>query len=458
MSMMDRYSVKQGMYNLFSQKVSIKDWADIPVFAHEFCHHIHNSTTIIAGERLNLFTQILVQMINLCASYKSLKVPFNAWHEYMLRLNPISKDRKEERLKDRLNELWEHQKIWGYLDKINYEKKKIVELEEIEKLTDFLAIVDEPDFDSKTPYILFQSEKEILAYPIGFFHIMESGAFALELWYKQIDDKSIINRYMDETPEYVIILYYVSQYISDFKTSCLFTFLLCDLALCTSTPALGFLLLAYNIPETISKDFSVKQCVKWYEDVYREYMPDIRENFQKELNVAIEIRKQITKRNIEIDNAYRMMFEYLLSMIEKGFTHIELEDRKQLLHQLLNIKRRNDMEALMRLYPMTVLEINKEDWFILDEKYTMVYDFLGAVNNLYLGLCRNFNVILSDDEINKHFKKKAENTYIVNIQEDGGKTNVYGYLFHIFGLNNKTIEILSTINDKSIIKNIPKPK
>jgi len=454
--MMDRYSVKQGMYNLFSQKVSIKDWTDIPVFAHEFCHHIHNSTTIIAGERLNLFTQILVQMINLCASYNSLKMPFNAWHEEISKSNQISNDRKEKKMKDRLTELWEHQKIWSYLDKINYESKKIDEFKEIEKLTNFLAIVDEPDFDSKTPYILFHSEEEITAYPIGSFHVMESGAFALELWYKQIDDKSVINHYMDENPEYTIILYYVSQYISDFKIACLFTFLLCDLSLCTSTPAIGFLLLAYNIPKTITKDFTEKQCFEWYEKIYKQYLPDIRENFQKELNVAIEIRKQMAKRNIEIDNAYKMMFEYLLSMIEKGFSQIELEDRKQLLHQLLNIKGRSDMEALMRQYPMTVLELNNENWFILDEKYATVYDFLGAVNELYLGLCRNFNVILSDDEINKHLKKKDENSYVVNIQEEDGQTNVYGYLFHIFGLNHKTIEII--MNSKLLIKNISKPK
>ena len=455
--MTDRYSIKQGMYNLFSQKISVGDWADRSVFAHEFCHHIHNLTTVIAGERLNMFTQILVQMSAICASNNVLKVPFNAWHEEIMKTPPVPYNRNNEILKDRLTQLWEHQKIWEYLDKISYKKKKSNELENMELFTKFLAVVDEPEFYSKTPYVLFYPGEEITAYPIGFFQVMESAAFALQLWYENADDKSIIYRYMDDYPEYTIILYYVSQYIADFRTACLLTFLLCDLSLCTYTPALGFLLFAYDMHKTVTKDFTEKQCFKWYKNNYKQNLLDIRDNYREELKVAAEIRKQMSTINNEIDNVYKVMFDYLLGMIEKGLSHIELKDRKQLLNQLLNIEGRSEMEALMRLYPMPVLELNNKNWYILDEKYSDVPVFLDAVNKLYLGLCRDFNVIKSDNEIFKHFEERGENRYNVKIKEENGRSDVYGYLFHLFELNQKTIEVLLVSNYRQDIKYVLRP-
>lgn len=440
---MNRLSASKGEYNLFSQKIKIKDFSDIPVFAHEFCHHIHNATTALAAERFNLVVQILAHISNL-SGYADLRVPFNEWWELEKNKN------QESKLFKRLNQIYQHQVMWDYLEKSKdiYPTKNINEFTEKEVLTEFFAVKDEPEYDSKIPYILVhKKEGEILCFPIGGFAITESAAFALELFYRKETDINIISEYINAGHfEYVIVLYYVLQYIHNFQTACLFTFLVCDLALSVSMPSVGFLIVALYIDKTVKHDFTMENCFEWYEFMYNEcFKDDIEHSYRIELEALFGIKSKLNELNIT--DEIRLMFDYQVELLEKGLSKIDVERRLEVIKLLLTITNRESIDNLLKEYPMTVIETNDENMYFMNEKYVTVYEFLQAVNDLYWGLCKDFKAIINNENIIKHFTRIDTNKYRVDIQKEEGSTDACGVLLHTFGLNDKTITFKTKIRD-----------
>jgi len=439
---MNRLSKSKGEYNLFSQKIKIKDFSDIPVFAHEFCHHIHNATTALAAERFNLVVQILAHISNL-SDYADLRVPFNEWWELENNKNSGNK------LFKRLNQIYQHQIMWDYLDKSSYPVQSIKEFAENEILSEFFAVKDEPEFDSKTPYVLVhKQEGEILCFPIGGSAITESAAFALELFYRKETDINIISEYIKAGHfEYVVVLYYVLQYIHDFQTACLFTFLVCDLALCVSMPSVGFLIVALYVDKTVKHDFTMENCFEWYEFMYNEcFKEDIEHSYKIELEALMGIKAKLN--NLIATNEIKLMFDYQVELLEKGLSKIDVDKRLEIIHLLLTIRNEESVKNLLNEYPMTVIETTDDgNMYFMNEKYVTVYEFLQAVNDLYWGLCKDFRAIINNKNIIKHFKRVDTNKYRVVIQKENGNTDAYGVLLHTFGLNDKTITFRTKIRD-----------
>ncbi len=437
---MDRYRITKGSYNLFSRSISLNRLNDLPTFLHEYCHQFHNSSTIISGERFNLLIQILSHISRL-TNQEKVMVPLNKWYEKIK-----DNTQAEEKLFSTLQNIWEHQATWLYLDKHNYSPLEIKAFSNNEIISDKLGAKLEPEFDSQTPYLFSEIGNVKYGFPIGGFQLMESAAFALELIHKEVIEEDVIEKYLKSGHfEYVIILEYVANYVQDIKKASLFTFLLCDLSMCLSMPSIGFLILALEVPSFLESNPSVIDYLKWYKSKFNEFYEDIKNGFSLELEMINSTKKDL----LGLDEYLDLIFNYEIMLLEFGLNNLDVDSRLEYITGLLKTKSIEETKELIKLYPLTIIEDSNSIYFeTLDQK--TIYDLLNAVNKIYLGLCKDFQIILMDQSIFKHFEQINDNHYRINIATEEGETDEYGYWLNLLGLNNT--EIIDIAGKKKKIK------
>lgn len=425
--MMDRYSITEGMYNIFDHRVQVKNLDDVPVFLHEYYHHIQNISTILGAERLNFVVQFLAHTRGLTLEQERLLAPFNRWFDL------AEKEETDETLKRRLENIVRHQEEWLYLDKITYQPQAF----RPDELTGpHLSIVEEEERESVTPYVALEEEGQLMGYPVGGFTLTESGAYALQLYHSPEASADVLKHINPFNYQYLAILRMVHEHIPDFRLACLATFLMCDLAMIISSPAVGFFAAHRMAPFFSEKIRREEQLFQWYETTYSLFFNEIKNNIASEVETINFVRSVKQGLNVHIDN----MLEWQLQLMEKGL-HLRLEDKMGFLNRLLSGKQA-DLDYLMQAFPLTLIETTEDGMLRYETEEDLTnYELLNASYHLFLGLCRNFNHISTNKDI-IHTRKINDNHYIFELVRDVDQSDAFGYMIHTLGLNDKPLKII----------------
>lgn len=420
--MMDRYAITDGMYNIFDHRIQVKDLEDVPVFLHEYYHHVQNISTILGAERLNLLMQFLAHTRGLTLEQEQLQVPFNRWYE---QVNGMVSD---EILVHRLENIVKHQDEWLYLDKMTYQPQIFAPEE---RFHDHLVLVDEEERESVTPFLIPAPEAKSVGYPVGGFTVAESGAYALQLYHTPGADPKVLQNINPFNYQYIAVLRMVAQYIPDFKLACLATFLLCDLAMIISTPAVGFLA-AYRLIPFFSRQITrADQLLNWYEYTYDLFRGEIISNIQSEMGTIAYVRRVKRGLNEHIDR----MIEWQLNLMEKGLL-LRLQDKMDFIERLLSGKQA-DLDYLLHAFPLTLIETTGDGMLRYDSEEDLTnYELLNASFHLFLGLCRDFSYLSENQDV-IHTQKIDASTYIFKLIRNVDQSDAFGYMIHTLGLNDK---------------------
>ncbi|HHH54507.1 MAG TPA: hypothetical protein ENK91_12675 [Bacteroidetes bacterium] len=164
----------ENIFNLFSTELSINDIGDLPIFLHEFYHHIQNTTTILGAERFNYFIQSLAHIAKLAAETDTFYLPLDMWIQ--------KEDLMTTKVSKQLLEIYEHKLMWDYLEKKNNtvalpytqfaDKNKSVTVISLDYFGDNEWL--------PTPILVMKEADEFKGYVIGGFFVAESGAYGLE--------------------------------------------------------------------------------------------------------------------------------------------------------------------------------------------------------------------------------------------------------------------------------------
>lgn len=425
---MDRYSVTAGMYNQFDCGIRVDTIENTPVLYHEYYHHIQNVSTMIGGERFNLLVQFLVQLHLVFHKSDEVKVPLNRWYEIfdpVLDENPALKA---------LNNLVSLQDEWIYLDK--QLQDPILIKEEVKSYDEHVYMEHSPQTGMPDGYIMVDLEGLKLAIPIGAHILMESGAYALELWHRgRFDDDSIVKLDMDHYP-YTILTDVFYKKLGDVRLTCLATFLFCDLALIIGTPTMGFLQLYL----TASRLFTIKKLdeeklLLWYEASYSANEDLIMNMINEELKMIERVEEKMEGLSEEMTQ----MLNYQISLMKAGLSQRKNENLKFV--KLLVSQETESITELMKKFPMTIIETTKDGNIrYKNESDVTNFEMLNGTYQLFLGLCRNPSILL-ESEFVKHLKVE-EDRLTFKIAQSNGMTDANGHLISILGLDGKSMSMI----------------
>ena len=425
--MIDRYSIAKGMYNMFDHRIVVPNLGETALFYHEYYHHVQNISTVLGGERLNLLMQFLAHTTNLASSHEPLYAPFNSWYE-----DGLSRGFATPKLQQRLENIVFHQDEWLYLDKILYPPRTF---QQSECFDEYLATVENKEKGALEPYILRIEKDAIMGYPIGGFAITESGAYALELWHSGQFDPAILDNLNEDNYQYLIVLDLMYRLLEDFRSACLATFLVCDLAMIVSSPSMGFLAVYQVARHFFKKGMDEEALLKWYYYTYMTFREEIAESIRLEMEVIHDIRKVKKDLHVLIDR----MFEWQLNLMESGL-QLRLDDRMEFIQRLLSGKK-EDLDYLLKVFPLSIIETTDDGnvHYNSDEDFDN-YELLNASYNLFLGLCRNIDHLLHNSSL-IHIRHINETSFQFELQQEGNQSDAYGYMLHTMGLIGKTLHV-----------------
>lgn len=428
--MMNRYYTTEGVYDTFGQKIAVNSLDDIPVFLHELYHHIQNNSTIIGAERLNLVVQFLAQISIIAQHSEEFYFPLSKVFEDKELLYTI----KQEAQKAIENIVLLYRE-WLYLDKSGYAPKEGQDSE-------LGAIIkeDEPAKQAFTPFMTAMTEDGVTAFPVGGYTISESGAFALQLFHTEGAGESILDSIDDEKYPYLLVLGKVHSILNDFKLSCLATFLLCDLAMIISTPAVGFYALYKTLALTLKEGITEEKLLKWYEAQIWVWEKEIKFCIEQEQEMINGIKE--SKTNNVLTKHIDDMINWLIDILEKGLS-LRTQSPLSFVKRLLSGKM-EDIASLLKEYPITVIYEKNTDKMQYDSEENLVLlGLMEAVTDLFFGLLIDFDKVINNPEI-IHILPFSEEKYVFKIKtyDDSNDSDAYGYIIHLLGLNDKAINLV----------------
>lgn len=433
--MINRHYISEGLYNTFSQKITLKSLDDYPIFLHEIYHHIQNNSTIAGGERLNLIMQFLAQISILSKHSTEFHFPLSSLYENKKVFDTL--DNVEKRA---IENIIFHLDEWLYIEKFNYEPIRVKNEGEIGDIIQ----INEPIRQSFTPFLVLADGNRKRGYPIGGFVISESGAFALQLFHSEKINENILENINDDNYQYLIILLQIHSALKNIRLSCLATFLFCDLAMIISTPAIGFYALYQNLRLTLKENMNDDELVKWYKRQLYVWRDEIKNSLSEERKMIRSIKK--SKKKLDLNKDIDNLINQLVNLAEKGIS-IRFKEPFEYISRLISGKE-TDIAYLLSEYPISAVEdLSTGNIQYKGEDGLLFYAFMEVIGNLLPGVVMNFNHIIGNSNI-VHLRKIEEKKYIIDLEKDtqNNDSDVYSFLFHLLGLNNKQINTLSEIN------------
>lgn len=265
-------------YDFFNCSIELRDPNDLDsaTFLHEYCHHIHNITTVLGSERFNFFVQSFSHLASFFDNAESLKLPIKTWETMGL----------PEGLRGKYKELTEHLKLWNYLDRSESPRPLKIE-EDIGKHV-IVFLKEKGNLVDSYPYYLRREEGKYFGRPVGGWFCKESGAFSLEYLHSENwhDPARLLNN--KNTVQYHLVPYLMTKFFKDPELVYLAGFLFSDLAMTLATPALGFHL-AYLEMLNLEKAKTSADIIEWYQATVEKHM-DVIEN---SLAASISLQKKI---------------------------------------------------------------------------------------------------------------------------------------------------------------------
>lgn len=425
---MDRYSVTGAMYNMFDHRIMVPSLAHSALYYHEYYHHIQNVSTVLGGERLNLLVQFLAHTSHIARTEAPIYLPLNAWYE-----QGKATGFRSDNLQQRLENVVYHQDLWLYLDKMLHTIRLITSEQ---REDEYLALVEQPAMDSVEPYIIREQDGLAWGYPVGGFVIMESGAYALELWHQKIDDPSLLRAIDKNNYQYLLILELAFKLLGNFRLACLATFLWCDLAMIIATPAIGFFAL-YRLAKVFFTTEATEETIhKWYTYAYESFRDEIANSMASEQAIIDDIRARKAGFHELLDG----MLEFQLGLMEKGL-RLRLENRMLFPDKLLSGKV-EDLAELQSIFPPSVVETTEDGNLHFDDEKTFdFFELLNACYTLLFGLCRRPRLFYDQPDL-RHFQAIDNRRFRFHLEAENNQSDGLGYMLHTMGLLDQEIIIL----------------
>ena len=306
-------SAQLGSYSPFNFSINCKNIGDAPTFAHEYCHHLQNVTTVRGAERILNFLQVAAWASRVCKNCDMVPAPlcraFDAGE-------PQVKNDFQEAVTQAAKHwdfflYWEQPFSYSNLDiqKMNSELLPILSVPKCQ----LLLLEAEVTFgDNGTVPILLREAEATFGYPLGGHSISEGGAISLE---RILRNQQNVEYPFTESTYCYDLLPYLFDDILRFENSNALSQVASDFSLSLGPPGVSLVLFITDILE-LDRNASVSEILAQHEYSSTQHLGIFASAADSVLNAISEYRNKAADQSQEIqqflewlENTYSSAFE-----------------------------------------------------------------------------------------------------------------------------------------------------